>query len=565
MQAEYEIEVNRLSSKDVKSVRVVSAESHLVPWPFPNDPLRSRERCSVRVRAWGKTRLYPFAWSDSAFLEIGLLQRTDWTSKLISAPWAEENPDEPQPEDLFRKGFSLQPKPRSARLYITSLGVYEAQINGKRVGDYFLAPGWTSYHGQLQYQTYDVTSLLRSQNNCLGVRVAEGWYKGRFGFAGQRNHYGTRTALLVQLEILSDDGTTVTISTDSSWVSTRGPISRAEIYDGEICDARATIQGWSDIGAIDIDIWKPVEVLSPLPEEQHLVAGSKPPVRRLEVIRPVQTIRTPSDKLVLDFGQNLVGHLRIKRLRGPAGHQITLYHAEVLENGELGTRPLRNCKARDIYTFCGDADGETYEPRFTFHGFRYAQIDGWPSDSDPLQFIEAVVCNTDMEKAGSFSCSDLKINQLFTNTRWSMRGNFLSIPTDCPQRDERLGWTGDLALFASTATLIYNCFGIIKDWLQDVSYDQQKQGGVPPMVSPNVLKGVPIWGDGTCSAIWHDVTVLAPWALWEETGDLGILEQQYESMTSWLDSIPRNKSRLNHLWDLSMWQLGVSHSSIFCS
>ncbi|KAL3455072.1 bacterial alpha-L-rhamnosidase domain protein [Aspergillus heterothallicus] len=557
-QAEYEIEVSRSSSPDARSVRSASAESHLVPWPFPETPLHSREWCSVRVRAWQKGQPDPLPWSEPASLEIGLVQRTDWTSTLICAPWAEDNPDQRMPEDLFRKVFILPAKPQSGRLYITSLGVYEAEINGQRVGDYFLAPGWTSYHGQLQYQTYDVTHLLSSHGNCLGVRVAEGWYKGRLGFAGRRNHYGTRTALLAQLEITNHDGTITTFGTDDSWVVRKGPILQAEIYDGEVYDARAEILLWSDAARGSAPGgWKPVQALPPLPHEQSLIAGSKPPVRRLEQVRPVRTIRTPSDKLVLDFGQNLVGHIQIKRrLRAPAGHQITFHHAEVMENCELGIRPLRNCKARDIYTFRGDADGETYAPRFTFHGFRYVQIDGWLSGEDPLQFVEAVVCNTDMEEAGSFSCSDQKINQLFSNTRWSMRGNFLSLPTDCPQRDERLGWTGDLALFAPTATLIYNCFGILKDWLRDVAYDQQQQGGVPPMVVPNVLQGVPIWGDGTYSAIWNDVTILAPWALWEETKDAEILEQQYQSMTSWLESIPRNKSRLTHLWDLSVWQLG---------
>ncbi|KAL2803247.1 bacterial alpha-L-rhamnosidase domain protein [Aspergillus granulosus] len=555
-QTGYEIEISRftrLGPATVNVFHVLSSESHLVPWPEPGEPLVSRERCSVRVRAWEKAQASPLLWSEPAEIELGLLRREDWIGSLISAPWTG---DEPQPEDLLRKDFTLLTKPRFARLYITALGVYEAEINGKRVGDYFMAPGWTSYRGQLHYQTYDVTDLLDADINSLGVRVAEGWYKGRIGFANAQGFYGSRTGILAQLEIVYEDGGVYKLGTDDTWMVTRGPIRQAEIYDGEIYDARVDVDGWSSPGIKVLDNWKPVEVLPRLPAQQKLVSGSKPPVRRLESVQAVQVIGTPSGKLVLDFGQNLVGHLRVKTVRAPTGHKLILQHAEVLENGELGLRPLRACKARDTYIFRGDAGGETYQPRFTFHGFRYAQIDGWPSSEDVINSVEAVVCHSDMEEAGDFSCSNNNVNQLFSNTKWSMRGNFFSLPTDCPQRDERLGWTGDLALFAPTATLIYQCFGVLNDWLQDMSFDQRERGGVPPMVSPNVLAGLPTWGDVWPCAVWHDVALLAPWALWEETKDIAILEQQYESMTTWLNAIPRNKGRLTHLWDLKGYQLG---------
>jgi alpha-L-rhamnosidase len=275
------------------------------------------------------------------------------------------------------------------------------------------------------------------------------------GFAFTRNFYGSCTGVLAQLEITYEDGKTLTLSTDGTWTAHHGPIQKAEIYDGELYDGRAHIEDWSSAGTKGLENWKPVDILPPLPAEQRLVAGSKPPVRRLETIRPLEVIKTPSGKLVLDFGQNLVGHLRVsKGIRAPAGDTLTFQHAEVLEDGELGLRPLRACKAQDTYIFRGDEQGETYQPRFTFHGFRYAQVDGWPAGEDILTSIEAVVCNSDMEESGTFRCSNNKVNQLFSNTKWSMRGNFFSLPTDCPQRDERLGWTGDLALFAPTATLI---------------------------------------------------------------------------------------------------------------
>ncbi|CAH0014509.1 unnamed protein product [Clonostachys rhizophaga] len=334
-----------------------------------------------------------------------------------------------------------------------------------------MAPGWTSYAGRIQYQTYDVLTLLKSgQDNCIGVRVAEGWFSGRLGFrGGHRDTWGSVNALLMQLELTFQDGAVKTVATDQSWMVTRGPIRLAEIYDGEKYDA--TLE---------------VVTLSALPEATQLVASCSEPVRRTEVIRPKDRIVTPSGNIILDFGQNLVGYLRLKDICGPRGHKTTLRQAEVLENGELGTRPLRFCDALDQYTLKGSEDEqpEIYEPRFTIHGFRYAQIDGWVGDLDlatASNAIEAVVCHTDMRSIGGFSCSNRLLNQLYKNVVWGMKGNFLSVPTDCPQRDERLGWTGDLALFAPTALLIYDCTSMIRNWLVDVEFDQDVLGGVPPM------------------------------------------------------------------------------------
>ncbi|KAI8299833.1 hypothetical protein K4K59_001925 [Colletotrichum sp. SAR11_240] len=268
--------------------------------------------------------------------------------------------------------------------------------------------------------------------------------------------------------------------------------------------------------------WEPVLVLPFLPESTKLVAGFGEPVRRVEVIKPVDQVTTPTGKTIVDFGQNLVGYLKLTNISGSRGHIIKLSHAEVLEHGELGTRPLRICRAVDEYILKGSAEGEQYEPRFTFHGFRYAQINGWTSDHDIMTSVEAIVCHTDMKAVGSFSCSDDMLNKLYENITWGMRGNFLSVPTDCPQRDERLGWSGDLALFAPTASLIYDCFGMLKNWLIDIEYDQGVLGGIPPM----------------------------------ETGDETILAQQYSSMLTWMRVLPRNKSGATHLWDTSVFQLG---------
>ncbi|KAF4343934.1 alfa-L-rhamnosidase [Fusarium beomiforme] len=554
----YELRLEKViggENHPICTAQVESSESHLVPWPA-EESLISRQRYTVSVRVRGKRDASFSDWSEPAWLETGLLNRSDWTGKFISAPWSEKDNDKPKPEDLFRKAFSLKTRIASARLYITAQGVYEAEINGHRVGDYFLAPGWSCYDNELTYQTYDVTSLLSSQDNCLGVRLAEGWFTGRLSFdGGIRNRYGTRTSLLAQLELQFSDGSSQVISSDDDWMVAQGPIRLAEIYNGEKYDATLELPGWSSHEQV-AGHWERAIALPFISEKVNLTAGYREPVRRIETLKPVSKIITPSGKTILDFGQNLVGYVRIKGVQGQRGHEVTLKHAEVLENGELGIRPLRVCDATDVYTMRGDAKPETYEPRFTYHGFRYVQIDNWPcQDRDVIAALEAVVCHTDMEEQGTFACSNEKVNQLFSNVRWSMRDNFLSIPTDCPQRDERLGWTGDLALFAPTATYIYGCYPILRDWLKGVWFDQQRQGGVPPMVSPNILDKCRIWGPVWPCAIWHDVVVLAPWALYQETADPAILVDQFESMETWFKVIPKNKDRCRHLWDFNADQL----------
>ena len=561
-QAGYEIELSEEDSRSqltpIARVNCTSSNSTLVPWPH-DQPLRSRQKISVRVRAWGGDG-QTTEWSEHARLETGLLSRMDWQCNRIAAPWG-PGTLEPDPEQLYRKEFVITEHVAQARLYITAQGVYEAELNGQRIGDQFLSPGWTTYDGRLQYQTYDVTAMLSGGANCLGVRVAEGWFSGRIGFAGgHRNIWGPHTALMAQLEVIYPGGNSTTFSSDGSWTVTKGPILMAEIYDGEKYDATQEVPYWSSPASPATDLgsdWHPVLLLAPLPDTTELTAGFSEPVRRIEVIKPVEKIVSPSGKTIIDLGQNLVGYVRLRNIKGPRGHEITLSHAEVLEDGELGTRPLRICKAMDKYTLKGPEQGEIYEPRFTFHGFRYVQIDGWTNDADLMASIEAVICHTDMKSAGAFSCSDTLVNKLYSNIYWGMKGNFLSVPTDCPQRDERLGYSGDLALFIPTATLIYDCFSMLKNWLVDVEYDQGVLGGVPAMVTPNATLPDPVWCRRKPCAIWHDVTILAPWALYEETGDETILAQQYKSMTTWLRTIPRNESGAAHLWDNSIYQLGV--------
>ena len=533
-QAGYELELYGPDNQiHAQTGPVPSDESVLVGWPFA--PLESRERCAVRVRVLGSDGQVS-AWSARYPVEVGLLHADDWSARFVTPDW-DEDTSKPQPAPLLRRAFALRPGVTEAQLYVTALGVYEAQLNGVTVGDQVLAPGWTSYHHRLRYQTFDVTHLLHEGRNALGAMLGDGWFRGRLGFnGGRRNIYGDRLALLAQLEIRYANGTTERIVTDDQWRAAPGPILASDIYDGEWDDARLERPGWSQPDYDDGD-WSGVQLIDR--DLATLVAPTGPPVRRTEFVAPVSITTSPSGRTIVDFGQNLVGRLRIS-VRGAAGDTITLRHAEVLEHGELGTRPLRLAAATDRYTLRG-GDVETWEPRFTFHGFRYAEIEGWPGElrADDLH---AVVCHSDLERTGWFECSDPLINRLHENVVWSMRGNFLDIPTDCPQRDERLGWTGDLQVFAPTACFLYDTVGFLQSWLQDVAADQQDLDGVVPFVVPNILGTTPP------AAAWSDAAVIVPWVVYQRYGDVGILHDQWASMRAWVDLVAAAAGE-RRLWD----------------
>jgi alpha-L-rhamnosidase len=470
---------------------------------------------------------YLSAWSEFYPVEAELLQAGGWSARFVTPHW-EEDLTRPQPCPFLRRDFDVRPGVTRARLYVTALGVYEVQLNGIVVGDHVLAPGWTSYHKRLRYQTFDVTDLLREGRNAIGAIMGDGWYRGRFGFdGGRRNIYGDHLALLAQLEIDYTDGTTRRIGTDETWRTARGPILASDLYDGETYDARLERPGWSSPGYDDGD-WCGVRQIDW--DLATLVAPSGPPVCRTELAAPVAITTSPSGHTIVDFGQNLVGRLRIN-VRGQSGQTVTLRHAEILADGELCVRPLRTAQATDHYTLKGDGV-ETWEPRFTFHGFRYAEVDGWPG---PLQQgdIRAVVCHSDLERTGWFECSDPKVNRLHENAVWSMRGNFLDVPTDCPQRDERLGWTGDILAFAPTACFLFDCDGFLTSWLADLAAEQTAEG-VVPFVVPNILPMHPL-----PAAAWGDAAVFVPWVLYQRSGDAGILAAQYESMRAWVNLLTR--------------------------
>ena len=519
---------------------VESSDSVLMPWPFA--PLESRMQLSVRIRVRGSDG-QESDWSAPLSLEAGLLHVEDWLAGFVTPDWDEDS-SSPQPAPLLRRSFSVRGNLGHARLYMSSLGVFEGQINGHCISDTVLNPGWTSYHHRLRYCSFDVTELLQEGENVLAAMLGDGWFRGRLGFAGgRRNIYGDRLALLAQLELHYTDGSIEHVLTDQEWRATTGPILMSDIYDGERYDARLERDGWAAPG-YDASDWQGVRQLDY--NLATLVAPLGPPVRRIELLPVREIITTPSGRTIVDFGQNLVGWLRLS-VSGQAGQTITLRHAEVLEHDELGTRPLRQAEATDSYTLRGNGI-ETWEPRFTFHGFRYVEVSGWPAELH-LTDLWAVVVHSDMQRRGWFECSDALLNRLHENVVWGMRGNFLDIPTDCPQRDERLGWTGDIQVFSPTACFLYDVSGFLCSWLADLAVEQQEHGTVPFFV-PTIPINIPVEfvQKTPAGAAWGDAATVVPWVLYQRYGDTQVLADQFESMRSWVDLITQLAGE-SRLWD----------------
>ncbi|MCW2898814.1 MAG: rhamnosidase [Streptosporangiaceae bacterium] len=456
-------------------------------------------------------------------------------AKVLTAwggsPWGRVQPEAPvAPAPLLRRGFRLAAKPvRRARLYSTALGLYEAQINGRRVGDDRLAPGWTDYRTRVQYQTYDVTRMLRAGNNAIGVTVAPGWYAGNVGMFGPKQ-YGDRPWLKAELEVEYADGTTDRVVTDDAWRSTTGPVVAADLLMGESYDARREPAGWTAPGFDDAS-WQPV--LKGQGITARPVAQVDAPVRVERELRPVKVTEPKPGVHVFDLGQNMVGTVRL-RVSGEAGRTVTLRHAEVLnKDGTIYTDNLRSARATDTYTLRGGGT-ETYEPQFTFHGFRYVEVTGYPG-TPPQDAVVGRVMHTAAPFTMSFDTDVPMMNQLHHNITWGQRGNFLSIPTDTPARDERLGWTGDINVFAPTAAYNMESARFLTKWLQDLR-DVQTSDGAFTDVAP--------LGErlGSGSAGWGDAGVTVPWSLYQAYGDRQVLEQSYPAMTRWISYLERNST-----------------------
>jgi len=480
-------------------------------------------------------------WSKTARWEMGLLEAGDWKAKWIASNLVEDE-TKSNPSPMLRREFALNGKKKveRARLYATSMGLYELSLNGKRVGDQYFTPGWTAYDFRYQYQTYDVTNLLKSGENCLGAVLGDGWFRGRLAWNNRRNSYGKKLALLAQLVITYTDGKQEILGTDDKWSAATGAILESDIYNGETYDARLERPGWNETGYNDAE-WKGVTVIEA--PKAKLVAPAGPPVKEIEEIKPVKVFRTPAGDTVLDMGQNMVGWMRF-RLAAPAGTSVTLRHAEVLDKeGNFYTENLRSSKETIRYTSKGGGT-ETFEPHFTFQGFRYVAVSGWPGEVK-LEDFTGIVVHSAMERTGTFKTSNPMLNQLEHNIIWGQKGNFVDVPTDCPQRDERLGWTGDAEVFAPTASFNFDTAGFYTKWLKDVALDQEDDGAVP-FVIPNVLSHTTRKGEAA-SAGWADVATVVPWTVYQSFGDKRILEEQYPSMKAWVEYM-RRASGESYLW-----------------
>lgn len=529
-QMAYEIKVMNGKKAVWTSGKQVSDQS--VHVPYKGTPLQTAEKYTWQVRVWdnkGKAS----SWSKPAFFQMGLASKQDWKAKWIEAGFIEDSIN--RPVQYFRKQFSIDKKIKSATAFITAHGIYEAGINGKRIGDHYLSPGWTSYNQRLQYQAFDVTGLLSQGNNAIGVAIGNGWYRSNLAWENRKNIYGGKLGLLLQLQVNYADGSTEFIVSDKSWRSSTGTVLYSEIYHGETRDARVERAGWLTPGYNDAD-WSGVT------EQDYaldnLIATYNEPIKKHETFKPVKIFKTPKGEQVIDFGQNLVGWVIVK-VKGQAGDKISIQHAEVLDKaGNFYLDNLRGAKAKATYILKGGQE-EVFEPAFTFFGFRYIKIEGFPGEIAGENFT-AVALYSAMKPNGSFVSSSPLINQLQHNIQWGQRGNFLDVPTDCPQRDERLGWTGDAQAFSRTAAFNFGVNNFFAKWLKDLAADQVN--GSVPFVIPNVLNE-----NSGGSTGWADAATIIPWNLYLAYGDRKILEDQYESMKAWVGFMERNSN--NYLWN----------------
>jgi alpha-L-rhamnosidase len=531
-----EAEENLLwDSGRVESGRTIGVE-------YEGETLRSGSQCVWKVCVWdGAGDASPH--SPPAVFETGLLERSDWKGTWISAGKGQAGDLEPPsgdeyddlanglaPSPYLRKEFPLDKAVRRARMYATARGVYELYVNGNRVGNDVLAPGWTDYDRRIQYQTYDVTPLLAEGPNTLGAILGDGWFAGFFGFDPKHRGalYGARPQLLAQLDVEYEDGTTESLATDGSWRSSAGPILYSDLLMGESYDARREMLGWTEPGFEDSG-WYGVETEEI--GETNLVAQPDEGIRVTEELEAKTVTEPESGRYVFDLGRNMVGWVRLK-VEGEAGTKVTLRHAEILNpDGTIYTENLRSARQTDTYHLKGEGE-EVYEPRFTFHGFRYVEVTGYPGEPRPGAITGRVV-HSATPTSGSFECSSPLVNELQENIVWGQRGNFLSVPTDCPQRDERLGWMGDAQVFVRTATFNMDVAAFFEKWMVDVQ-DAQSPEGAFPDVAP-LLRGSKLIDLRSGAPAWGDAGVIVPWTIYRTYGDSRIVERHYDAMARWME------------------------------
>ncbi|MEA2064584.1 MAG: glycoside hydrolase family 78 protein [Gemmatimonadota bacterium] len=506
----------------------------------------SRMRYYWKVCAWGKNGRVT-AFSAPGFWSMGLLSDSEWKGEWIGMKAAEPKsgcfgrdkglpPGPPVP--CLRKTFTLSKPVSRAFIYVSARGLFELHLNGERVGRDIFAPEWTDYLKRIQYRTYEVTSLLTKGENALGALLGDGWYSGYLGWTKKRGHYGLQNSLLLNLVVKYEDGSGEVIVTDETWRCSESPIMCSDILMGETYDARRENPGWDTAGFHDSS-WQPVITVEK-PEAQ-LVAQMSQPVRVTEYIASVAITEPLEGVYVFDLGQNIAGWARLK-VKGESGTLVTLRFAERLNpDGTIYTTNLRAAKCTDRYILKGGGQ-EVFEPRFTFHGFQYVEVTGFPGNPDK-DAVTGCVVHSNTPPAGRFECSNPMVNKLWLNTRWSQRGNFLSIPTDCPQRDERLGWMGDAQIFIRTATFNMDVAAFFTKWMVDVE-DSQSEQGMFSNFSPKIetlftsgyhTEGAPGWGDAG---------IIVPWTIYRVYGDTRVIERHYRAMTRWMDFILEGNSDL---------------------
>lgn len=547
MQDSYELEI---ALDDVFTEKVYvggKVESDASAQVLPEGlTLRSQTRYFVRVRVTAAGE--ETEWAETSFV-TGIMDNSEWKAEFVSA---EEEADKDNSKGTYvRRTFALKGKVKEAYASTTALGLYNFYINGRKVGNDELTPGWTSYRKHLCYQTYDVTEYLNEGENAMGAILGAGWYKGKMGFLEVRNNYGTRTAFLAQMTVRYEDGTEEVFVTDESWTGADAPIVFAEIYDGEIYDASMEIPGWSKAGDVS-GTWRPV---SSVEFSKDVLAGQgSGKVAEMDEVRAKRIFTTPQGDTVIDFGQNMTGHIHVKAY-GKPGDVIELHCFEVLDAaGNVYLDNLRGAKESMKYTFAKEGEVE-YTTTFTFMGFQYAKIVSYPGTPEVENFT-AYTLHTRMNQTGRLEFSNPDLNQLAHNILWGLKGNFVDVPTDCPQRNERLGWTGDAQIFCRTACFLENTYNFYRKWLVDVEADQTPEGGVAHVV-PDLLSGRPeiandwLLGQGSHSAAaWADVAVINPWTMYLTFGDKEILKQQYQSMKGWIGFMREHAQ--DYIWNYKL-------------
>ena len=479
--------------------------------------------------SWRTAQTAPAGWEQPGFDDSGWAA-ADAVAPYGQGPWGQNVSLPPAPVPYLRRELTVSKPVTRARLYVTSLGLYEAYINGRRVGKDHFAPGWTDYNKRLQYQTYDVTSLLHTGTNAIGALLSNGWYAGNIGFAGS-HIYGQQPRFGAQLVIEHPDGTSQTVVSDGSWKTAPSPITSSDIYAGETYDARAEQAGWSTPG-FDDHTWQRVSVDTTA--HPHLVAQTGPEIRVEQVLHPVRMTEPKPGVYIFDMGQNMVGWNRLT-VSGPAGTTVTLRNGEILNpDGTLYTANLRAAKDTDTYTLSGHGT-ETYEPHFTYRGFRYIEVTGYPG-TPATNSVAGVVAHAGADPSGQITTSDSLVNRIQHNIVWGEKGNFWSVPTDCPQRDERLGWTGDIGAFAPTSTFNMNVDTFLDKFATDLSDAQHADGGFTD-VAPDVLNN-----EGTAG--WGDAGVIVPFTLWQRYGDVQVVRDHYDAMAHWIDYLTAHSTGL---------------------